>query len=121
MVVAASFVGTLPGWLTVGGILVAAWVFYKGGGGPAIQTLQIANQVLEKNASRLEGRVKELEGQAKTDSATIAELRARTDVAAQLHPIVEWTSAHEKADQVRFDQTLVILERIAKYLGKEEI
>ncbi len=115
----ASLIGTLPNWLTVVALLGAVWVFYRGGGGAAIQTLQVANQVLEKNAVRLESRVKELEEQTRLDGNIIAELRTKTDVAAQLHPIVEWTKAHEKADQTRFDHTLQVLEQIAAHLGKD--
>ena len=109
---AASLLGTIPGWLTVGGIIIAAWIFYRGGGGTALGTLSEANRVLER-------RVGELETQSRRDNATIAELRGRTDVALALKPILEWTVHHETRAQERHAGTLTVLNLIAKRLGPE--
>jgi hypothetical protein len=110
--IAASLLGTIPGWLTVGGIILAAWIFYRGGGGTAISTLSEANRVLEK-------RVQGLEQQSNLDNMTIAELRGRTDVALALSPILEWTVQHETRAQERHDKTLLVLDLIARRLGPD--
>lgn len=113
MLLAASHLDSVAAWLTVGALAIAAYVFWRGGGGTAIQSLQAANQVLER-------RVHELEEQARRDASEIATLRARTDLATQIAPIVEWTVNHERRGQERFERTLLVLERIADRLGKEE-
>jgi hypothetical protein len=113
MLLAAIDLGTLPTWLTFGGIMGAAWMFYRAGGGTAIATLEAANRVLEK-------RVQDLETQSRRDNATIAELRGRTDVSMALAPILEWTVHHEDRAQQRHDRTLIVLDLIAERLGGDE-
>jgi hypothetical protein len=115
----SGILGTLPGWLTFAGVILAAWIFYKGGGGTAISSLQAANTVLEK-------RVHDLETQARHDNATIAELRGRTDVSIALKPILEWTVHHEARAQQRHEEQMklqtanvTILEMVADRLGPE--
>jgi hypothetical protein len=104
--------GSLPAWLTVACLSAAAWVFWRGGGGTAITSLQAANRVLEK-------RVQDLEEQSRRDNATIAELRGRTDVTMALAPILEWTVQHETRAQERHSKTLIVLELIAEKLGPD--
>jgi hypothetical protein len=115
----AGILGTLPGWLTFAGVVFAAWIFYRGGGGTAISSLQAANTVLEK-------RVHDLETQARRDNATIAELRGRTDVSIALKPILEWTVHHEVRAQERHEEQMklqkanvTILEMVGERLGPE--
>lgn len=97
MLSAAVSWGTLPGWLTLVALVGAAfWLPRRGGGGPAIASLEANNRVLEK-------RVHELEQQGKLDAQTIAELRGRTDVTLALAPIVEWSGRHEERAQQRFE------------------
>lgn len=112
-VLAATPWGTLPGWLTLAALVGAAfWLPRRGGGGPAIASLEANNRVLEK-------RVHELEQQGKIDAATIAELRGRTDVTLALAPIVEWSTRHEDRAQQRHEGTLKVLDLIAARLGSD--
>lgn len=112
--------GTLPGWLTLAALVGAAfWLPRRGGSGPAIESLEANNRVLEK-------RVHELEQQGKVDAGIIAELRGRTDVTLALAPIVEWSTAHEVRAQQRHeamlrgqDGTLKVLDLIAHRLGDD--
>jgi hypothetical protein len=109
MMLVANFgltAGSLSGWITLAVIVGAAWTFRRAGGGTAISSLEIANRVLEK-------RVVELERQAKRDTSLIAELKARTDLSVQLHPLVKWTGEHEERDQQRFEATTALLEVIS--------
>jgi hypothetical protein len=106
-------IGTVAGWATVGGLLLASWVFWRGGGGTAIASLETANRVLEK-------RVQDLENQSRRDNTTIAELRGRTDISIALKPILEWTVQHETRAQERHEKTLVVLDLIAQRLGPDE-
>lgn len=105
-----SWVGTVPAWLTVLGVVLAGYFFVRGAGGTALSTLQTANQVLER-------RVHTLEAQAKADAALIAELKARTDLSVQLAPLLAWTGDHEARDQQRFEKTIAVLGEIADRLA----
>jgi hypothetical protein len=112
-VIAALGIGTLPAWLTVAGVLTAAWVFYRGGGGTALHTLSEANRVLER-------RVRDLEEQVKRDAATIAQLTAKTDIAVALEPLISWTREHEVHDREQFERILNVLDLIASRLAPED-
>lgn len=112
MLATVDWLGTLPGWLTLGGLVGAAWVFRRGGGGAAIGQLETANRVLA-------GRVKELEGLDKSKDAQIAELKGRTDVALALGPVIRWTTQHEERAQERQAALLGVLSLIAERLGPE--
>lgn len=97
--------GTLPGWLTLAALIGAAfWLPRRGQTGPAIESLEANLRVLER-------RCHELEQQGKTDAATIAELRGRTDVTIALAPIVEWSGRHEERAQQRHDLTVAAFEK----------
>lgn len=109
--IAQDWIGTLPAWLTVCLVILGGFFFVKGAGGTALNTLQIANQVLEK-------RVHSLEDQGKEDAKLIAELKARTDVSVQIQPLVKWTGEHETRDQERFEKTIVVLDRISSNLDQ---
>jgi hypothetical protein len=127
LIVASGSLGTLPGWLTFAGILFAAWIFYKGGGGTAINSLQTANQVLEKRVHDLGAEVRDL----KIENAGLKE---QTNVAVALIPAVqkivdeisehdarvaESLSRHEDRAIQRHDGQLKILELIADRLGPD--
>lgn len=101
--------GSLPTWLTLLTIVILGYYFVKGAGGTALNTLQTANEVLEK-------RVKALEAQAVEDKKTIAELRARSDLSIQLAPIVKWTGESDAREQERFDATAKVLAGISQAL-----
>ena len=115
----ASWIGTLPGWLTVAAAVGAAAIFWRGGGGTALSTLQAANLVLER-------RVRELEVQGKMDAATIAELKGKTDVALAVQPFMKWAELHETRAAERHigmmkaqEQTTTILTMIGERLGTD--
>ena len=110
--VAVSWLGTLPAWLTFMGVIGAAWAVWRGGGGTALSTLQTANRVLEE-------RVHELELQGKRDAATIAELTGKTDLALAIKPFMEWASTHEERAVERHAGTLKVLDLIAERLGPD--
>lgn len=106
-------IGTLPAWLTFAGVIAAAWVFYRGGGGTALQSLTLANSVLEK-------RVHDLTEENKSQAAQIAELRGRTDVALALRPVLDAVTNHETQATARAERMLVVLDLIAKRLGPDD-
>lgn len=112
MLLSASWFGTLPGWLTVASVLIAAWLIYRGGGGTALDTLATANRILE-------GRVRELEKDQAALKAENGELRGRTDVTLALGPLVAWTTQHEQHAQERHVATLNVLQLVADRLGPE--
>jgi outer membrane murein-binding lipoprotein Lpp len=108
----SSWVGTLPGWLTLFALVVAARIFARGGGGAAIDSLETANRVLEKDVDRLKAELAE-------QTKTIATLRSKTDVAEALAPLSELIRNHEARAQLRFDKTAVLLELVAERLGPD--
>lgn len=111
--IAQNWLGTLPGWLTLAALLLTAFFIWRGGGGTALSTLQTANRVLEH-------RVHELEQQAKVDTAKIAELTGKTDMAMAIKPFMEWATLHELRASERHDKTLVVLNLIAERMGPGE-
>lgn len=104
-----GWIGTLPGWLTLVALVVAARIFARGGGGAAIDSLETANRVLEKEVDRFKARQAD-------DTATIATLRSKTDVAEALQPLAELIRGHEERAQTRFEKTTAILDLIAERL-----
>lgn len=108
--VAENWVGSAPGWLTLVAVVVVGFYFVRGAGGTALSTLETANRILE-------GRVHELETQGRADAKLIAELKARTDIAVQIQPLVKWTGEHEHRDQERFEKTILVLGEIADRLS----
>jgi len=118
--IATSVVGTLPAWITVALLLSAALIFFRGGGGTAIQSLQIANEVLEKRVQQLTEQSTQLENTNKRQAAEIAELRARTDVTAALSPVISAVQLHEQQAAKRAEKTLTVLDLIAKRLGPDQ-
>lgn len=110
---ATSIFGTLPGWLTLAALLGAAWLFKRGGGGTAIESLVTANRVLEQ-------RVDALETAGKEKDAQIAELLQKTDVTIATRPIAESLTAHEDRAAARHEATLKVLGLIAERLGPDE-
>lgn len=118
-VIAASVIGTLPAWITVAILISAVLIFIRGGGGTAIQSLQIANEVLEKRVQQLMDQSRQLEDQNKRQAAEIAELRARTDVTAALSPVISAVQLHEQQAAKRAERTLTVLDLIAKRLGPD--
>lgn len=110
--IAVSWVGTLPAWLTFLGVLAAAYVIWRGGGGTALTTLQTANRILER-------RVHELEKEQAALRTENAELRGRTDMALAIQPFMAWAESHETHAADRHERTLVVLDLIAARIGPE--
>lgn len=111
-VTAAVALGTLPGWLTVIAVAVAAWVFYRGGTGTAVGGLTDTNRELERQIKERDGKISALE-------RINAELRAEKDVAVAILPVLETMKLHEQRAQERHDKTVVILDLIAQRLGPD--
>jgi len=98
----------------VGGAVVlrGAWSFWRGAGSTAIETLQAANRVLEQ-------RVHELERENRVQASELATLRAKTDFAAALAPIMAWATSHETLAASRSESSLNVLGLIADSLGAD--
>lgn len=109
---AQSWLGTLPGWLTLAALLAGTYIFIRGGGGTALETLETANRVLTK-------RIDVLEKSGAEKDLKIAELTGRTDVALALGPVLKWTIEHETRAQERHEATLNVLGLIAQRLGPD--
>jgi threonine/homoserine/homoserine lactone efflux protein len=78
----SSWLGSIPGWLTLVALAGASWLLYKGGAGQAVSILRESNTTLSKEVERLKT---ENSAQAKR----IAILEAKTDVTLALRPIAE--------------------------------
>lgn len=109
---AQDWLGTLPGWLTLATLIGGAYLFVRGGGGRALETMESANRILTR-------RVEDLEESGREKDKQIAELKGRTDVALALGPVLKWTVEHETRAQSRHDATLAVLSLIAERLGPE--
>lgn len=132
MLMAASVVGTLPTWILVGFALFVAFRVSKGGGGSAVSELSKANEVLTRRTHELGAEVRDLKIENER-------LKARTDFAQALTPVLESIAqgtnasearqvaimdaqaSHEDRAQERHARTLGVLDLIAKRLGKEEL
>lgn len=106
-------------WKNVGPALVtvalacAGFLFVrKYGGGSALAELERANRVLEKAVRDLQARNVEL-------TAEVATLRARTDVATAIMPVLEALKLHEERAAVRSERTLDVLGMMAERLGRD--
>lgn len=104
MILATTWLGTLPAWLTFAGVIAVAYMFHGSPPGAALEIEQRANKTL---ASRVE----QLEAAQKVDRETIATLLAKTDITLAITPLIDWCKAHEVLAQARSDE---ILARIAR-------
>lgn len=112
IVPAAIAVDVLAGWVAFAILLATMVVFFRGGGGTALASLEAANRVLEKQ-------VQDLQRDLRAAQETIAELRTKTDISEALGPLVDAVTAHEHQAQERFTRTLVVLDLIAERLGSD--
>lgn len=112
MEVARQIYGTIPGWLTLFGVVSVAWYMKRGGAVTALDTLVTANRILED-------RVKELEKLDRAKDKEIATLSARTDIALALSPITDQITRQEHRAEKRHEALLMVLERIAEHLGPD--
>lgn len=113
MPLAVDIVGTIPGWLTLVFLAGSALYVMRHGGSTAIEELSKANDYLGKRVQSLGGEVRDLKVQN-------AELRGRTDIAAVLSPLIDWTAHHEARAQERHEATLKLLALIAERFGPDE-
>ncbi len=111
-VLAKIDLGVLPQWLIVFGLLVAAWIFWRGGGGTAIAGLQDVNRELERQIKERDGKIIVLE-------RINTELSATRDVAIVILPVIEAMQSHEHRAQERHEGTLKVLNLIAEHLGPD--
>lgn len=115
---AAPIWGTIPGWLTLAGIVAGLVVFARGGmgSGEAVRSAREARDVLSETVESQ---------RVKLDDANkeIATLQGKTDVTlalvTALSPISEWTTLHERRAQERHDASMVVLGLIAERLGPD--
>lgn len=109
---AQVWIGTLPGWLTLAGVVVLVVLLRGGQVGPALGYLREANATLHDENRQLNAKVRELE-------TTNATLRARPDLTAIDARLLEQSAAHEVRAQQRFERTCQILDLIAERLGPD--
>jgi uncharacterized protein YigA (DUF484 family) len=109
---ALPWIGTLPGWLTLGGIAVLVFLLRGGQVGPALGYLREANAVLEKE-------VETLKTTAKEQTKEIERLRATREIEPLAKAIVDEVRNHDQRAQERFEQTTSILRLIADRLGPD--
>ena len=130
MLAAMSWAGSLPTWLLLGMGLIVSWRVTKGGGGAAVTELSEANKVLERRTHELGAEVRDLKVENER-------LKARTDFAQALAPILDGVVAaadraarreetiittlaqHEERAETRFQHTTNVLGLIAERLGPE--
>lgn len=104
MIIATSWIGTVPAWLTFAGVVFVALIFRGSSPGAALEIEQRANKTLTD-------RVEKLEQEQKIDRDLIARLQAKTDVSVALEPLIEWCQTHERLASARADE---ILERLGR-------
>lgn len=113
MIVASdALIGTLPGWITLVGVGVVAWLLYQGGSGTAVSGLTDTNQELERQIRERDGKISALE-------RVNAELRATHDVSVAILPVIENMHGHEIRAQERHEGTMKVLALIAERLGPD--
>ena len=134
MLLGVDFLGTVPGWLTLGVLVVTLLTLRRGGVPGAVGELSDANRALNDALKREREKGEQLGGEVRDLRVQLAELSGRTDfaaaLAAALVPILEWTAGHEKRAQERHDASMTamqsntdavlgVLELVAQRLGPE--
>jgi hypothetical protein len=104
VILATSWLGTVPSWLTFAGIALAVFVFRGSSPGQALEIQQRANGVLND-------RVKQLEDDGKHDRETINILSAKTDVSLAIIPLLDWCKSHERLAEARADEILDAIKK----------
>lgn len=101
-----------PVLVTVGFAMAGILFVRRYGGGAAMAELERSGRILEK-------RVHDLERENATQAAELVTLRAETNVALAVAPVLAALQAHERRAERRSDGMLLVLERIAEKLGPE--
>ena len=83
-ILATTWIGTVPSWLTVGAVAIVGWFFVRGAGGTALSTLETANRVLEQEVNHLRHEVDTLRDKIAIQAQTIDALQQRTDISQAL-------------------------------------
>lgn len=109
---AAAWIGTLPGWLTLLGLVGLALALRGGQLGPALGYLRDANRTLADENKSLTAQVAVLV----TENA---KLHARTDLAPLQAALLAQMTHHEDRASERHAATLGVLDLIAGRLGPE--
>ncbi len=112
LAVTDPFVGTIPGWITLIGVGIVAWLLYRGGTGTAVGGLQDTNRELERQIRERDGKISALE-------RINAELRATKDVSIAILPVIESMKGHEVRAQERHEGSMKVLALIAERLGPD--
>lgn len=92
--------------------LRGAYAVWRGGGGTALETVTLANRVLE-------GRVHELSKEVALLRAENVVLAAKTDFAMALAPIMTWAETHERNAEKRSIAMLDLIGLLAARLGPD--
>lgn len=109
---AASWLGTIPGWLTLGALVGLAFLLRGGQLGPAIGYLREANSTLTDENKALAAKVVTL-------TAENVELKSRPDLVSLQTALLAQMKAHEDRAQERHTASLVVLDLIAARLGPD--
>jgi hypothetical protein len=111
-VLAAAWIGTLPGWLTLLGLVGLALALRGGQLGPALGYLRDANRTLADENKALTAQIAVL-------VAENAKLHGRTDLAPLQAALLQQMKHHEDRAAERHTATLVVLDLIAAHLGPD--
>lgn len=112
MVFLASYVGTLPAWLTLLTLGGVGYLLIRGGTGTAVSGLQDTNRELVRQIHQLQRENTDLRERVRS-------LEAQTNVATALVPVIGALEAHEARAEERHDGTLRILALVAERLGPD--
>lgn len=107
-----TFVGSIPGWLTLIVLLAVARLMLRGGTGTAVAGLTDTNRELERQ-------VHERDAKLHAQDLQIAELRGAKDVTIAILPVLTALENHEKRASERSVATLTVLDLIANRLGPD--
>lgn len=108
----SGFLGTLPGWLAVGGVVALAIALRGGQLGPAVGYLREANEALTRERGELRDKLSE---ERKENAA----LRVKTDLEPLQVALVHAIEQHEESSAKRDEHVLAVLDLIADRLGPE--
>ena len=107
-----DLLGTLGEILLFAAACWLGWLYLRGGTGTALSGLQHANRELVRQVRSLTARVETLEVEN-------AALRAQTNVAEVIRPVIDAVRTHEASAAKRAEATLRVLDLIAKRIGPD--
>jgi biopolymer transport protein ExbB/TolQ len=127
VVAVSSLLGSLPTWLLLMLSLAVAWRVSRGGGGSAVSELSKANEVLDNRLHEERQAREELGTEVRDLIARNAALEERTDFATSLAKQADTSeqralkalAGHEERAIERHEAQLVILDLIARRLGRD--